>query len=142
MITNAQAAAAAAALELGQSIAAEWWQSAAEAPGCGLQVALPSYPASPDRPVVGAGYNLPADTLALRPVERPAPAAPVYAKPAVGGMLHQATRPGVKAGLDGVAWPSARATTLNRQGSSVVFAPARESQPSRLRAALGWLFGH
>ena len=79
------------------------------------------------------------------PSGRPRPA-PLYAAPAVGGMgYHEAGSPGVSAGLDGVAWPSAGAV------SSVVFVSQRSGDGAtagqnvplrqRMRAALKLLFG-
>ena len=95
--------------------------------------------------MIGESYNLPAAAVALRPVGAAAPA-PLYAAPAVGGMgYHENGFPGVSAGLDGVAWPSAGAV------SSVAFVSQRSGDGAtagqnvplrqRMRAALKLLFG-
>jgi hypothetical protein len=69
--------------------------------------------------VIGESYNLPAAAVALPP-------APLYAAPAVGRMgYHEASPPGVSAGLDGVAWPSARAV------SSVAFVSTRSGDGAK-----------
>ena len=94
--------------------------------------------------MIGESYNLPAAAVALRPVGPRPPR--LYAAPAVGGMgYHENGFPGVSAGLDGVAWPSAGAV------SSVAFVSQRSGDGAtagqnvplrqRMRAALKLLFG-
>ena len=112
--TPEQIAAAAAAVELGESLAREHWQAAGQSPGVGWQVSLPSYPhPGVEGPVQGEGYNLPADTPAL---SSPAPRrlVPHYGEPAAGGAGYHGTQPGpgTASPFDGVSWPSPRSSAI------------------------------
>jgi hypothetical protein len=100
--TADQVQAAGAALALGEQLAREHWQSAAQSPGRGWQVSLPSVPDSQGRLVKGEGYNLPSSTSAL---SSPAPRRliPDYGLPAVGGSGYHSAQPGTLNGLDGAA---------------------------------------
>jgi hypothetical protein len=130
--TPEQIAAAAAALELGQSLAREHWTAASETPGVGWQVNLPSMPDALGRLPEGEGFNLPADSPAL---SSPAPRrlVPDYGAPAVGGAAHHSTQPGSPAPFDGVSWPS----PSGRSSSSIAFVSPRSKQTpsSRIRKA-------
>jgi hypothetical protein len=128
---EAEAAAAAAAVDLGMQIAEEYWQAAGANPGNGLQVALPSVTDSQGRPVIGEGYDVSPSAPALRPPTRPA-LVPDYGAPAVGGAGFHTTQPGTPNGLDGIpAWPSGRSQ------SSVAYVSPSGSRPARPARATG-----
>lgn len=133
-----QIAAAAAAVELGESLAREHWQAAAQTPGVGWQVSLPSFPRPGLGPVQGEGYNLPADSPAL---SSPAPRRliPEYGAPAVGGAAHHGTQPqpGTPTPFDGIPWPSP-----GRRSSVAYISPGpRPSITARIRRAFEVLRG-
>jgi hypothetical protein len=129
-------AAAAAAIEAGMEQANQCHESAGRSPGQGLQVALPSYPYPHLPPVQGLGFDVPADQPALRPAPKPTLVPDYSAEPIVGGVEHVG-RQGVPGHLDGIAWPSART-------SSVVVVRAStpcESTLSRLLGAIRRMLG-
>jgi len=138
--------AAAQAVEQGMQTATAYWQAAAQNPGVGAEIRLPSYPiASIGRPVTGLSYDTPGE-LAPAPGRPHIKLVPDYASDIVGGAIHQANRPGAPAGMDGVAWPAGQTqpSSVASRTSSVQYVPAHALQQtwrSRLRAALDVLLG-
>ena len=138
-------AAAREAVAAGEVTALEYWTAAAQTPGTGWQVSLPSYPHPSLPPLQGEGYNLPAGTPALRRPERPLQLTPDYGSPAVGGAAHHAMGSGTPAGMDGVAWPPGTtvSSVFPARTSSVQYvgASSRQTWRARLREAWSALLG-
>ena len=133
--SDEQVSAAAAAVAAGEALAREHWQAAAETPGVGWQVSLPSVPDSMGRLPQGEGFNLPTDSPAL---SSPAPRRliPDYGGPAVGGAGYHSTQPGTASPFDGVSWPSPRS-------SAIAYISPRSRPPitRRIRRAFEVLLG-
>jgi hypothetical protein len=141
-----QISAAKAAVEAGMATAEQYWQSAAEAPGTGWAVSLPSYPHPTLGPVKGLNYDTPGDPAPM-PGRPHLKLTPDYSTPSdvVGGALHVGApgRPGL---LDGsqTPWPASQAQPSSvARRSSVHYVPAttRQTLRSRLREAWSTLLG-
>src|SRR5215213_2062114 len=129
-----QIAAAAAAMALGEQLAAEHWQSAAQTPGVGWQVSLPSAP-SPVGPVQGEGFNLPEGTPALS-APQPRRVVPEYGSPEVGGAGYHTTESGSVSPFDGVSWPSPPGPSSSRSSVVHISPRARGTEPTRAATAV------
>jgi hypothetical protein len=135
--TDEQIAAAAEALAAGEALAREHWQAAAQTPGVGLAVSLPSVVGPLGAPQ-GLNFDLPADVPALR---KPAPAprlTPDYGSEAVGGLGWHTTQSGTPSAFDGVSWPSP-----SGRSSAIAYVSPRSRPPlvTRIRSALRVLTG-
>jgi hypothetical protein len=138
---EAEAAAAAAALDLGMQLSAQYHDAAGASPGVGLAVALPSAFA-PMGPVQGLGFGIPPGEPALRKPDPASPPGPSYAAEVVGGLGHHSATPGGQAGLDGVSWPgssgrSQSAIAYVGRGSKAVRPSGVKQARARIRRLRG-----
>ncbi|HEX6758639.1 MAG TPA: hypothetical protein VF086_09565 [Propionibacteriaceae bacterium] len=136
-----QAAAAAAALDLGMQLSAQYHDAAGASPGDGLAVALPSA-LGPIGPVQGLNFGYLDGPVLRKPDQGPRLVPSYGVAEVVGGLGHHAATPGGSAGLDGVAWPSradapSRSTIYVGRGSTSKSAPSRVKQArNRVRRSL------
>jgi hypothetical protein len=135
---------AAAAAAQGMQVASDYWQSAGQTPGQGMEVRLPSYPnPSIGRPFAGLSYDTPPEPAPL-PGRPSIKIMPDYASDAVGGALHHgsptttATRSdGWLAGTILVSLPPAARSSVTYVSASM----APKSWPERVVAAIRRAFG-
>jgi hypothetical protein len=124
---EAEVAAAQLAVDLGTALSQAYHSAAAQSPGVGLQVSLPSVPSSLG-PVLGEGFDLPADAPALRPVQRPKLVPDYGAEPLGGsGFKH-----------NGVQWPTPTAPLQVGRHDPIRFVSPRSRPALSVRIRQAW----